>query len=116
MKTNLLTRFIILAFIIFFISLPVFSGENPWDADDDDKYDGKIIIDSTTINSIVIIRTGNRTSPDFDWTTNLLSKLSLNIVTWYYNDEIKEPLQLRETRKFKIESKKTVRVRMKIEY
>ena len=115
MKTNILSRFIILTFSIFFISLPVFSGENPWDSDDENDYVGKTVIDTTTINSIVVIQTGTSSSPDVNWPTSLLSNLSLRFVTWYYNDEIEKSLQLRESRKFSIESKKIVRIRMKKE-
>jgi len=63
-----------------FISLPAYSGENPWDADSGHQTE----VDTTWVNPDVLASLGRQTvSPDSDWYNGLLVQVSLFVLDTY---------------------------------
>ena len=82
-------KYLILAFCLCFISLPVLSGENPWDADDDRglKYDERYVDTSLITNPMIRIEEPVVVSSNSDWFTDVITRLSFEITKWYFSEK-----------------------------
>lgn len=87
MNIKAMPRLVILVFCVCFISLPVLSGENPWDADDDwNKYDERYVDTSLVIRPYVRIYVPVTTSSSPDWFTDVVTTLSFKTTRLFISD------------------------------
>lgn len=108
MKTDRQFSILLFAFIaVCLFSLPVHSGDHPWDPDDGGN-------DGNVIDSTVVIRPDDfGTDPTFDLASSpgsfsdLIFHLSFKITTWYFDSGRMNSQKLDGNRVFKREIKQS---------
>jgi len=114
MEAKLMKKFKKLIFLVLFIALscfisfPVISSENPWDADNGNGSNSGISPDSTTSKDYKILLTASDQGND-GWFTDLLFGFSYHFNYWLYNNYRNDRNQLNSITVNQIESTKELK-------
>lgn len=107
-KFKKLIFFVLFIALSCFISFPVISSENPWDADNGNGSNSGIIPDSTTSKDYKILLTASDQGND-GWFTDLLFGFSYHFNYWLYNNYRNDRNQLNSITVNQIESTKELK-------